>query len=352
MLCVNERLRSTVLTVLRSIILSLMLLCSSSISATAGLVTFGTDVNTFTMEFVEIGNPGNADDTTGDPNPAGSVAYTYQMGKYEVSRDMITKYNSEFGTTNSLEITMWDMTSIGANGADKPATGVHWNEAARFVNWLNTSTGGFAAYNFTTGGVNDDIAPWTDSDTLDYDASNPYRSLRATYVLPSMDEWYKAAYYDPVNDAYYDFPTGSDTAPTAVASGTDAGTAVYAGLSLGAGVPQTGPADITLAGGLSPYGIMGMGGNVWEWEETALSLDNSSGSSERALRGGNWFLFANELSSSTRLNSFPLNDNENTGFRVASVTPVILAGSSVPEPGSMALLLGGVLVFGYRRLRK
>ena len=33
--------------------------------------SFGSGANTFTMDFVTIGNPGNAADTTGNPNPGG-----------------------------------------------------------------------------------------------------------------------------------------------------------------------------------------------------------------------------------------------------------------------------------------
>ena len=66
-----------------------LLLHNSELSAE--IVTFGTGGNAFTMEFVEIGNPGNAGDTTGWPTSSGSVAYTYQMGKHEVSEDMINK---------------------------------------------------------------------------------------------------------------------------------------------------------------------------------------------------------------------------------------------------------------------
>jgi formylglycine-generating enzyme required for sulfatase activity len=233
---------------------------------------------------VDIGNAGNADDTTGTPNPAGAVAYAYGLGKYEVSEDMITKFNA----SQALQITKSD------RGGAKPATSVSWNEAARFTNWLNTSTGGSAAYKFTTNGVNDNIALWTAADTLDYNATNPYRSLRANYVLPSMDEWYKAAYYNPTTGTYFDFPNGLDTPPTAVASGTAANTAVYGQFF------AQGPADVTSAGGLSPYGIMGLGGNVWEWEETSLDLNNSSGSSDRGIRGGNWDFNSFNLSSSTR----------------------------------------------------
>jgi hypothetical protein len=53
--------------------------------------TFGSGANTFDIEFVTIGNPGNPADTTGSPNPAGKVDYVYRIGTYEISRDMITK---------------------------------------------------------------------------------------------------------------------------------------------------------------------------------------------------------------------------------------------------------------------
>jgi formylglycine-generating enzyme required for sulfatase activity len=304
-------------------------------SGYAGTVTFGSGSNTFSMEFVTIGNPNNTADTTGSPNSAGAVGYEYGIGKFEVSEDMITKYNANFGTANSLAITK------DTRGENKPATSVSWNEAARFVNWLNTSTGGFAAYKFTTGGVNDNIALWTASDTLDYDSANPYRSKRATYWLPSYNEWYKAAYYDPNNSTYYDFSTGSNTAPTAVSSGTAAGTAVY---------NQTdaqGPADVGQAGGLSPYGVMGQGGNVFEWEESSFDLANSSGSSVRGARGDDWDVFSSFLSSSARSNNSPSHEVNDIGFRVASLP-------AVPEPSMMVIGtlfgLGGLMA--KRRMKK
>jgi len=98
----------------------------------------------------------------------------------------------------------------------------------------------------------DHLTVWMPGDA-GYNPDNPYRNSLATYVLPSDDEWYKTAYYSP-DGVYYDYPTGSDTAPTPVAGGTDPGTAVYLqDLSQG-------PADIDNAGGLSPYGTMGQGG--------------------------------------------------------------------------------------------
>ena len=83
-------------------------------ASVAGIVTFGSGGSAFNMEFVAIGNPGNADDATGDPNPAGKVDYAYQMGKFEVSEDMITKFNA----SQALLITK------DTRGPDKPATSV------------------------------------------------------------------------------------------------------------------------------------------------------------------------------------------------------------------------------------
>ena len=288
--------------------------------------TFGSGANAFSMDFVTIGNPGNAADTTGSPNPAGAVAYAYNIGKYEVSRDMITKAN----TAGGLGITLYDMSIYGGNGVNRPATGVSWNEAARFVNWLNTSQGYQAAYNFTTGGVNDPISLWGAGQ---YSGSNQFRHKDAYYFLPSMDEWYKAAYGSP-SGTWYDYANGSNSAPNAVASGTSG--AVYNG--------QSGPADITNAGGLSPYGTMAQNGNVAEWNESAYDGSNSSASEFREVRGGAWLSPSLNLVASNRLSGLvPSSGNlYDSGFRVASV----------PEPSSgLLVLLGLSAVLRGRRRR-
>jgi sulfatase modifying factor 1 len=314
---------------------SLVMLVSGSTVATAGVVGFGSGANAFTMEFVPIGNPGNPTDTTGRPNPAGAVGYVYNMGKFEVSRDMVTKANAVGG----LGIPLFDMTSFGGNGVNRPATGVSWNEAARFVNWLNVSQGFSPAYKFTTqpggGGysANANISLWVSGDA-GFNADNPFRNSLAQYFLPSVNEWYKAAYYNPTSGTYFDYPTGSNSAPTAVASGTAANTAVYQQAF------ATGPADITLAGGLSPYGIMGQGGNVFELDETESDLVNDSSSSARGFRGGYWGDFiSSELLALNRRNDDPALEDFVIGFRVASI----------PEPTSLLL---GVLTSAGVLLRR
>lgn len=288
---------------------------------------FGSGLTEFTVEFVDIGNPNNVADITGSPNPAGSVSYVYRIGKYEISEEMIDKAN----TAGGLGIT------ADLRGPAKPATGVSWNEAARFVNWLNVSSGYAPAYKFALQpgdagyNANSSIELWNAGD-IGYNPANPFRNQLAVYFLPSMDEWYKAAYYDPVTESYYDYPTGSNAAPTGVESGVLAGTAIY-GQSL--------PADITLAGGRSPYGTVGQGGNVYEWEETEFDLVNNSSFSVRGFRGGDWSsAFADSMAATVRDTSgLPTSPNSFVGFRVASI----------PEPGSWLLLAIGLVCLGLWR---
>ncbi len=276
----------------------------------ADSVTFGTGGNQFVIDFVDIGNANNADDTTGAPNPAGKVEYDYRIGKHEISQEMITKANAEGG----LGITLADLTATGGNGADRPATGISWFEAATFVNWLNTSQGFNAAYKFDA--VGGTFALWESGDA-GYNASNRYRNSLAVYYLPSMDEWYKAAYYDPNTGTYYNYATGSDTAPAQVTGGTTAGTAVYGQAN------ATGPADITNAGGLSPYGTMAQNGNVWEWEETAFDLVNDTTGEIRGRRGGPWINNGPNLLSSARNGvTNPGGGGIHSGFRVAGVSVI------------------------------
>jgi formylglycine-generating enzyme required for sulfatase activity len=297
------------------------------------------------MDFVTIGNPGNAEDTTGAPDPAGSVGRTFDINTFEVSRAMITAYNANPGV---VAISMDPMTNNGGPGVNKPATGITWNEAARFVNWLNIQKGFAPAYKYANSTITTNLTPWTPNDTLDYDPLNPYRSKRSNFFLPSFNEWYKAAYYDPSANSgaggYWDYANGSNTAPMASAGGTTANTAVYGQTA------AQGPADVNNAGGLSPYGVMGLGGNVFEWEESSADLSNSAGDSDRGWRGGGWLSPSSRLMSSDRLGGTPTFEDNELGFRVASYN----SDAVVPEPSMMVI----GMVFGLgglaarRRLKK
>ena len=287
--------------------------------------TFGTSGNEFTIDFRNIGNTSNAADTTG----YGAVPYQYRVGTYEITQDAITKATAS-GMAN---------VTAGAWSGSQPAANISWYEAAAFVNWLNTSTGKTAAYNLTFSG-SWSMTLWSSEQAWTAGGTNLYRNKDAFYFLPSENEWYKAAYYNPGGSNYFLYPTASSSVPTAVGSGTDAGSAVY---NDAAAVP----AIVDSAGGLSPYGTMGQGGNVWEWNESAIDGSNSLSSESRAIRGGNWFNTEFDLRSSGRDDSGPADELDFFGFRVASAD-----AAPIPEPGTWAaaVLLAGAA--GYTRWRR
>ncbi len=291
--------------------------------------SFGTVGNEFTIDFVEVGNAGNANDAGAGggsySSPYGGVGYDYRISTYAISQNDITK------ATASDLINV----SAGAHSLDRPAANISWYEAAAYVNWMNTSNGHQEAYNLTFDsewsmtlwGVSEQAITGVRSGT------NAYRHKDAFYFLPSEDEWYKAAYHknDGVTPNYWDYATGSNSAPTAVASGTNSGSAVYGG--------QSGPADVDLAGGLSPYGTMGQNGNVWEWNESAFDGFNVLTDGDRSFRGGRWLISEAFLRSSNRNDFDPTVENSAVGFRVASI----------PEPSTVLLALFSVGVIVYLR---
>ena len=269
----------------------------------------GGTTNEFTVDFVRISQTNNTADTTG----YGAVPYNYRVGTYEISQLQITKA-TQIGMAN---------VSAGAWSNNQPAADITWYEAAAFVNFLNTNSGKTAAYALTFSNSQWNMALWSSEQAWTAGGTNLYRNKDAFYFLPSENEWYKAAYYNPAGSNYFVYPTSNTSSvPGAVASGTSAGTAVYA---RAASVPAT----VDSAGGLSPYGTMGQGGNVWEWNESAFAGSNSSSSENRGIRGGSWFNSETALRSVYRGFKDPSFEINYYGFRVASV----------PEPSTYALLL-------------
>ena len=270
---------------------------------------FGSGTNQFSIDFVDVGNAGNSNDTTG----YGGVPYGYRIGKYEISQNQV-----DAAVRNGLQ-----HVTAGAWRGDQPAGNISWYEAAAYVNWLNTSLGYQPAYNlaFSNGAWN--MALWPTTPDTNGNAAwtrggtNLFRNANCAYYLPSENEWYKAAYYDANKNGgsggYWLYPTGTNSAPTPVASGAAAGTAVYNGIT-------SSPASVYQAGGLSPYGTLGQGGNAWEWEESAWDGTNSTGSENRVIRGGYWGNLAGSLQSSLRnLGDGPTGKSSGGGFRVASI---------------------------------
>ena len=118
-----------------------------SILPSAQADTFGTSGNEFTIDFVNIGNTGNAADTT----TYGAVPYEYRASIYEISQNAITKATAS-GMSN---------VTAGPWTGNQPAATINWYEAAAFVNFLNTSSGKTAAYDLTFSSGSWSMALWS-----------------------------------------------------------------------------------------------------------------------------------------------------------------------------------------------
>jgi formylglycine-generating enzyme required for sulfatase activity len=314
---------------IKTTICTMFIICSVA-SAQLMTETFGTGANQFSIDFVGIGNPGNQSDTT-RPNGIGSVSYRYSIAKTEISRGMIEKVNA----TANLGIVYRDWGNVIRNDPDRAAVDMNWFMAASFVNYLNTSTGNQAAYKFTSSG----FQLWSESDP-GYNANNLFRNSLAKFVLPSRDEWYKAAYGSP-DGVWYKYSNGSNAEPESVYEGTTG--IVYGKLDQWGGAWQT-LAKVYEAGALSPFGTMGQGGNAMEWTESEADGVNSSTQNmdaNREVLGGHIGSDAAGISSTALSTPYP-DYGYGFGFRVAMV----------PEPSALSLLavgLGGLAMMRRRR---
>jgi len=298
----------------------------------------------FTMEMVTVGNAGNTADTTGDPNPAGAVAYEYKIGKYEVTNAQYAQflnavaktdthglYDARMGSNARAGITQAGASpnfsyAVKANMENKPVNYVNWYDCLRFCNWLHN---GQPAGAQGAGTTEDGAYTLTGTNTIQTPgtAAAPHgangRNAGALYHLPGENEWYKAAYYEPgastidLNE-YWLYPTQSDSAPTLGTADTfgniDNDTVNIANYDLGADWNgQDG--NVTTVGSGGPgsesfFGAADMGGNVSEWNE-----ENVGGN--RGLRGGSWGSNVFFLQSSFRSIGGPAIEGIGNGFRVA-----------------------------------
>ena len=315
----------------------------------------------FALPSVLVGDPGNANSSSG----YGAVADTYRLGQFEVTLEQYTRFLNSVAADDTYSLYNANMAnnvniagilrggSAGSytysviGSANRPITYVSWFDAARYVNWLengqpigmqgaSTTEAGTYTLNGATSGVGFN------------------RNANVTYSLPSENEWFKAAYYQPVakggpsgTGGYWAYPTSFSTLPASqngnatnansanfyyndfLANGYNGGYAVNNSTALPTGSALTTAGAYTLAD--SYYGTFDQAGNAAEW------TDGIFGTS-RVLRGGSWG-DAN-LANSSRISSNPAAENQYFGFRIAIV----------PEPSVIGCLaLGLTMLVASRR---
>jgi hypothetical protein len=169
-----------------------------------------------TMDWVVVDDPNNAADTNG--TNSGSVSYEYSIGKYEVTVSQYCEFLNAVATTDSHGLYSGQM-DIGRSGSTgsytySPDSGkdghpigyIIWLRALRFINWMHNDQPIIVDPN------DPDPATEDGAYTLSGDNPNALRNPDAAYFLPNIDEWYKAAYYDPCTSSYWSYATGYQAA--------------------------------------------------------------------------------------------------------------------------------------------
>ena len=342
-----------------------------------------------TIETVPVGNPGNPADTRYVDSGVGGVHYAYRIGKYEVTAGQYCEFLNAVAAVDAYglyDVEMWTSGAgckierfvgtgtqadpyqyrVATDWANRPVNYVSWGDAARFCNWLhngqpagvqNASTTEDGAYDLSATqayyGPNGTM-PMVDS--ADFWALNAAlidvnRRPGATWALPTLDEWYKAAYHknDGPTGNYFDYPTGSDTPPSNLLIDPDPGNNANfyrgffpSGYTIGDPYYRTEVGEFENSESL--YGTFDQGGNVEEWTEAidaTKTRRGASGGTFATLTGAVPYQDAGYTLRANR-NSFggqwPLGYGSTFGFRVIGI----------PEPNTSILVLIGTFCCLFR----
>jgi formylglycine-generating enzyme required for sulfatase activity len=167
--------------------------------------------------------------------------------------------------------TRFTLRSTIANAGLVPAGSISWRMAAVYCNWLHNDKRTDAAA-FATGAY--DISTFTPEDGGFVFTDQRTRSPGARYWIPSMDEYMKAAFYDPDGgpggtSRWWSQPNGTDTplvyAPPPSFGGDGTGQA-NAGFRYLDNRHEYIPL-MSYPGVESPWGLMDLAGGTSEWLE-------------------------------------------------------------------------------------
>lgn len=251
------------------------------------------------IEWVVVGDPGNpADDEVACQAGTtlfcraniGAVPYEFAIAKHEVTNqeyvafpnavadsDPHGLFNPFMQNPSNPSLPPGEIIRTGSSGSYvysivagnelHPVRFIDYFRALRFANWLHN------------GELVGPQGPTTTEDgaytLLDANPPEVARNPSARFWLPSEDEWYKAAFYDPIIGDYWDYATGSDDPPVGEPPPGDANSANFCplpwtlggpadclpGVSMGPNVPI----DVgSYENAPGPWGTLDQAGNVWE----------------------------------------------------------------------------------------
>lgn len=307
-------------------------------------------------QYVTVGNPGNPyDQNYGGQGAFGAVATPYAIGTYEVTLNQYAAFLNAKAAADPLSLYNPSMASdantagisrLGSSGTytygligtpTQPVTYVSFYDAMRYANWLHNGGG--------SGSTETGAYTLLGGTAVPSNGLTVTRNGGAQVWVPSENEWYKAAYYQPAaaggdTDGYWLYPTRTNTVPTnnSPGAGANRGNFYDGDYAVTQSASYSSSQKYLTAVGAYPdsasyYGTYDQGGNVYEWNDTFSS-------SSRGLRGGSWSFFEGGLQASSRDSGVPTSENSTIGFRVATV----------PEPTvSVSLILAGGLLLARRK---
>jgi formylglycine-generating enzyme required for sulfatase activity len=298
-------------------------------------------------EYTLIDYEGNLSDPV---NGYGAVDYKFYMSRYALTNKDYGYFLNDVARINDKHSLYNINMSTGVLGGiirssigkhfsyavkvgyeNLPVTYVSWFDIARYVNYLHFGKPNKGEAILSTTEGNGSLGAY---DTRNFPKASFYkaeslpetRNIGAKFWIPTSNEWYKAAYFDPErfgNRKYWDYPNRSSLPPKLDKNNSLAN---YQGDHLAVGSPLYLSSVYSYVDTHGYFDILGMGGNVWEWlEDWRNRADGTCWRFDewvKGLRGGSFGYTYRGLHSSTLDPGDPRDEYYIYGARIAKAFDV------------------------------
>jgi formylglycine-generating enzyme required for sulfatase activity len=235
------------------------------------------------MAYIPAGEFTMGSEAYDDEKPIHTVTLdAFWIDQYEVTNARYAECVAEGTCTAPTKNSSWTRDSYHDNPeyADYPVINVDWNQAKNYCEWRGGRLPTEAEWEKAARGTDGRTYPW----------GNEFDGSRVNFCDKNCSprSWANENY----DDGY------ADTSPVG-----------------------------SYPAGASPYGVYDLAGNVWEWTQSEYrdypynaddGRESLSGTNVRVLRGGAWYLDANDARSPNRAYySNPTNGSDSAGVRCA-----------------------------------